>query len=84
MTRLAKGNLGSERDLFASFSAATLEAAGNLRGEEVTVDPPEEKIAFIKLEKLTIVQDGVDLRIRVGNKAGQRLSQEIPIRFVIN
>jgi hypothetical protein len=81
VTQLRLGKSRNESDVFAAFAGAMPEVSRNMLAEELATDPPEERFAGARLDKLTVSKAVVTATITVANRAGAKLNITLPLNF---
>jgi hypothetical protein len=83
MTRLRTGNVRTSQALFSSFAAAELDVRNNIRLEETSTDPKDERYGSLELLNASLLGDTATLSIRVTSLAGESRTVIYPLRVVI-
>jgi len=81
ITEAKTGQLATEADVFAAFSAALDTVAANLTNEESTTDPDNERYASAEINQLTLSGDLLNVKIAVTSLAGISANITIPLTF---
>lgn len=72
----------TELDVFTAFGFAVANAARNLRADETTADPDDERFARAELTSVALLPGHVTLHIRLTSRAGTSRPVILPLALV--
>jgi hypothetical protein len=81
MPLIVDGGAVSEADVFAAFTAASVDVASSLAKEELATDDNSERFGAAYLQKLTVMNGSLRLDIKINNKLGESIGVRVPIQF---
>lgn len=83
INRLRFGDIATEQDLTVAFSASLPELRTNLRAQENSSDPDNERYGSATLQKVIISPDLVEVRIAIRSRSGATASLTVPLHFQV-
>lgn len=83
MTRLRRGQLRNEADVFVAFSFALNDIELNLTAEESAADPADERFASAALDRVFIEPGTVVLHVTLRSRAGAARKVVLPMATTI-
>ncbi len=83
MLRAKRGELRNQVDALVAFSEAQLDVRKQLRAEEQTTDPDDEKYASAVVQSLAVLPGQLKLYVRLTSVAGDSREIILPINITV-
>lgn len=81
MTQARLGRLRTQVDVMSSFSAAMIDVLANMKAEETTNDPDDERIDTADLLSVAVSPGFASITVQVSSRAGGTTSFIMPLDF---
>lgn len=83
MTRVDRGELRNSVDALVAFSEAQLDLRKQLRAEELSTDPDDERFDRAEIQSLAVLPGNLKLYIRLYSRAGDSRELILPISITV-